>query len=391
MPVKLSTQNVFEYLVAREVCVPEKQSVSTEVKNAKNFNLLLSFADSRKLLVKQERLNREGKAVGEFDNEWQIHQLFCQFSDLNYIRLFTSEALHFDGDDAIIVFNYLDNYRDLSNFYVKENVFPVEIAAAIGEILATIHKATLDRRDYQNSLVENQATKVTSVSRIVSGLERIGPEIFGNTPADGLKFFALYQRYDSLSKALSELTAAVKPCCLTHNDLKINNILLHNDWEQILQEEKQSKDSLVRLIDWERAGWGDPAFDLGTIVASYLQIWLGSLIVGRDIEIEESLRLAMIPLEQLQPSLAVLASAYSKNFPEIIARRPDFFKQAVQYAGFSLIVQIKAVIQYQKSFSNRGIYTLQVAKSLLCRPKQSIVTIFGTTESELIHSYHSFV
>lgn len=389
MSVKLSIHNAFGYLVDWKLCLPNKPPVNTEIKRAKNFNLLLSFSDRQKLLVKQERLNKEGKAVGEFNNEWQIHQLFSQVSDLQYIRSFTSEALYFDNDDAIIVFNYLDNYRDLSEFYVKENIFPVAIAATIGETIATIHKATLDRHDYRDFLDKDRAIKVSSISRTISSLERIGPEIFGNTPADARKFFALYQRYDSLSKALSKLTATMKPCCLTHNDLKLNNILLHNDYEQILQE--QPKDNLVRLIDWERGSWGDPAFDLGTIIASYLQIWLGSLIVGRDIEIEESLRLAMIPLEKLQPSMATLASTYSQNFPEIIARRPDFWRQVVQFAGFSLIGQIKAIIQYRKSFGNTGIYTLQVAKSLLCRPERSITTIFGTTESELNYSDRSLV
>ena len=41
------------------------------------------------------------------------------------------------------------------------------------------------------------------------------------------------------------------------------------------------------------------------------------------------------------------------------------------------------MIQYQKTFNNTGIAMLQVAKTLLCRPEQSIPTIFGVTEAEL--------
>lgn len=65
-------------------------------------------------------------------------------------------------------------------------------------------------------------------------------------PADGLKFFALYQRYDSLGQAIAQLVSALAPACLTHNDLNVNNVLLHTDWQQ-------SSNSIVRLIDWERA------------------------------------------------------------------------------------------------------------------------------------------
>jgi hypothetical protein len=40
-------------------------------------------------------------------------------------------------------------------------------------------------------------------------------------------------------------------------------------------------------------------------------------------------------------------------------------------------------MQYQKLFGNTGVCMLQVAKTLLCRPEQSIYTVFGTVESEL--------
>ncbi|MFB2979616.1 phosphotransferase family protein [Microseira sp. BLCC-F43] len=102
-------------------------------------------------------------------------------------------------------------------------------------------------------------------------------------PPDCLKFFILYQRYSSLGEAVAELKDAWHPCCLTHNNLKLNNILIHKDWER---SPKQLDEGMLRLIDWERCAWGDPAFDLGTIIASYLQLWLSSLVVASSIQIE---------------------------------------------------------------------------------------------------------
>ena len=91
-------------------------------------------------------------------------------------------------------------------------------------------------------------------------------------------------------------------------------------------------------------------FDLGSLIASYLQIWLSSLVVSQSLSIEESLRLATTPLEQLQPAIASLTIAYLKTFPEIIEHRPDFLKRVVQFTGLALIQQIQAMIQYQKIF-----------------------------------------
>ncbi|NES87625.1 MAG: aminoglycoside phosphotransferase family protein [Moorea sp. SIO2B7] len=375
--MRLSSSNVGDYLAQLNLCHDLKLQI--EPVAAKNFNLLVTFSDGKKILVKQERQNQQGKTAGEFQHEWRIQALLQRFPQLDYLRPFLPRILHFDADNSIMVFRYLDQYQDLADFYTKEKSFPTAIASEIGTILATIHRATMKHQEYgdffaQENLIPNQAPK------LISNLERISPEIFGQVPADGLKFFALYQRYDSLGKAIADTGNNFTPCCLTHNDLKLNNILLHTNWKH--------ESNIIRLIDWERSSWGDPGFDLGSLIASYLQIWLSSLVVSQSLSIEESLRLATTPLEQLQPAIASLTIAYLKTFPEIIEHRPDFLKRVVQFTGLALIQQIQAMIQYQKSFGNTGICMLQVAKSLLCRPEQSMSTIFGNAVVEMSQYFH---
>lgn len=380
----LNQTNVFEY-VANLGYHSENIAGNIKPLAAKNFNLLLTIRKDLQLLVKQERHNKEGKSAGEFFGEWQIQELIRNFVALSHWQPFISEALHFDRENSILVFKYLSNYRDLMDFYLKESIFPTDIAAKLGNLIGICHRDTYQQGEYReiidasaNAVVNPQLDvgqkslrSLSIVQRIIWGLERLTPEIFGNVPDDGLKFYALYQRYDSLSKALLELSQAFRADCLTHNDLKLNNVLLHNDWEQ-------PESGMLRLIDWERSAWGDPAFDLGTLIGSYLQIWLGSLVVSKSLSIEESLRLAMIPLDGVQPSIAALAGAYLEAFPQILVDRPDFIERALQFAGLALIQGIQASVEYQKTLANTGIAQLQVAKSLLCRPAQSIPTVFGT-------------
>lgn len=379
--MKLNTNNINQYLLNAGICLQQDlESTQVEVKFAKNFNLLVSLVGDRKLLVKQERHIQEGKTAGEFLSEWRITQFIKNFPELSFICSILPELVHFDGDNSILVFNYLTDYHDLDEFYAHAKVFPTAITSVLGQTLAMLHKSTLGHREYQEFFMQNRDASLTKP--MFMGIERIEPEIFGIVPTEGLKFFSLYQRYDSLGKAIAKLATAFQPCCLTHNDLKLNNILLHNNWETLAT---QPSKTIIRLIDWERSGWGDPAFDLGMLIASYLQIWLNSLVISKSISIEESLGLAIIPLENIQPAIAALTKSYLSNFPEILEHRPDFLQSVVQFAGFALIQQIQAAIQYQKSFGNTGICMLQVAKSLLCRPEQSIGTVFGMTESQLTY------
>jgi hypothetical protein len=380
MALILSSHNVANYLRDVDLCTDaERHLLEVRSVPAKNFNLLVTLRNEYQYLVKQERRSPDGKTAGEFLNELRIQEFLRQFPELCQLRTYLPQLLHFDVEQSIVIFSYLDNYQDLANFYAEKNLFTEMIASSIGTIIGNIHRSTFNRQNYQDFFCQDTETETElkdQVPNLIRSLERITPEIFGLVPADGIKFFVLYQRYESLAQSIAELSTAYTPCCLTHNDLKLNNILLHQDWQQ-------SNQNLVRLIDWERSAWGEPAFDLGTLIASYLLIWLSSLVISQALTIEESLRLAATPLEQIQPSISALTVAYFDTFPEIVEDRPDFLKRVIQFAGLALIQQIQAMIQYQKSFGNTGICMLQVAKSLLCRPEQSMPTVFGNAAATL--------
>lgn len=377
MKFVLSLQNVYDYLIEHSICNPAQKNPHIDHLEAKNFNLLVTLPEGRKLLVKQEKFNPQGETAGEFFAEWRIQKLLQTFPELEPWRVFLPELLFHDAENSILVSAYLDSHRDLMDFYAKENRFPTQVAAQIGSFVATLHRDTWKRESYREFFDSEMVQGKPKVSPLLlQSLDRIGPEIFGITPMDGLKFFALYQRYDSLGEAIAQVHQAISPACLTHNDLKLNNILVDKEWEH-------SSGNIIRLIDWERSNWGDPAVDLGTVIGSYLQTWLGSLVISNSLTIEESLRLATTPLELLQPSIGALALAYFDTFPKIVEYRPDFLKQVVQFAGLSLIIGILAMIQYQKTFNNTGIAMLQVAKALLCRPESSIPTIFGAAATQL--------
>ncbi|MEM8778256.1 MAG: aminoglycoside phosphotransferase family protein, partial [Cyanobacteria bacterium P01_G01_bin.49] len=76
----LNSHNVLGYLSSRHLCNSPKQNISkVEAVAAKNFNLLITFPHEHKLLVKQERQNIEGKAVGEFKIEYRIQKWLQKF------------------------------------------------------------------------------------------------------------------------------------------------------------------------------------------------------------------------------------------------------------------------------------------------------------------------
>ncbi|OUL18507.1 LPS biosynthesis choline kinase [Nostoc sp. RF31YmG] len=380
MVLSLSSQNVIQYLQDAGLCSSEDgASKESELPDrSKNFNLLVNLADNRKLLIKQERSNHYHETPHEFFNEWLFHQLLQQFPVIGNISAIASLVLHFDEENSILVRNYLSDYQELRNFYQKTDIFADDIASAIGTTLAGLHRATFNGREYRDFM----ATAPEGQFRYhfynpAQGIESIAPEIFGMVPTEALQFYTLYQRYESLESAIADLAYEWNPCCLTHNDLKLNNILVHSRWQQL-------DNCLIRLIDWKACAWGDPAYDLGTLLASYLEIWLSSLVVDPTLELEESLHLAVTPLEVLQPSILALTRSYLNAFPMILDYRHDFILRVIQFAGLALIYQIQDKIKCRKDFDNADMCMLQVAKNLLTMPEQGVQTVFGITQPEIL-------
>lgn len=387
MVLSLSSHNVIQYLHKAGLCSSEEGVYADSelpLSSMKNCNLLVNLTANHKLLVKQERYINNDANSHDFFNEWLFHQLLQQFPVLGNIPAIASLLVHFDEEKSILVRNYLKEYFEVASFYQKDLYFPKAIASAIGTSLGALHRATFNRREYRDFMATApQGQFRYQFYNPAQGIGSIGSEIIGNVPTDALKFYVLYQHYESLEAAIAELAYGWNPCCLTHNDLKLENILVHSRWDQL-------DNCLVRLIDWEACAWGDPAFDLGTLVASYLKIWLESLVVDPTIELEESLLLAAVPLEVLQPSIIALTLAYLDSFPMILEYHGDFVQRVIKFAGLVLIHQIESKIKHHKYFDNSSICMLQVAKSLLTKPQESVLTVFGIAESEIIKHFVNF-
>ncbi|MBD2445972.1 aminoglycoside phosphotransferase family protein [Nostoc sp. FACHB-152] len=381
MLLSLSSQNVIQYLQAAGLCslengITDKSELPRSSK--KNFNLRVKLGNNQQLLVQQEHRFEDEGNPHEFFNEWLFQQLLRQFPVLGNIAAIASLVVHYDAENSILVRNYLSDYLELQSFYQKNDIFPTEIATAIGKTIASLHRATFQRREYRDFMSTAPEGQFRySFYNPAQGIDTLTPEIFGAVPKEALQFYTYYQRYECLESAIADLAYEWKPCCLTHNDLTLSNILLHSRWDKL-------DNCLVKLIDWEACAWGDPTFDLGTLIASYLKIWLSSLVVDPMLDLEESLQLAVTPLEVIQPSLLALIRAYLNEFPAILEHRQDFLARVIQFAGLGLIHQLQAKIKFQQHFDNADMSALHLAQNLLTMPEKSIHTVFGVSQLEIV-------
>ncbi len=398
MVIRLGSANVFPYLVERGICSPHDLLVHVGQLSGKNMNLLVHLSGPESLgeitdryLVKQAPVGRSGIPKDGFEEEWRYAQLLRCREELSELQELASQPIAFDKENEIVVYRYFQSYQDLGDFYAESQLFQPAIAAAMGASLALFHGATFQRNDYLSEL--DPDSRGLDLGQLCKPdyrheLGSLTPSIFQRVSVDGMRFYELYQRSPDLADAIEKLEAETQRCCLIHGDLKFNNILLHDDWLHWSPPRLPSSASsllladglsVVRVIDWEQWSWGDPAFDVGALVADYLRAWLRSVMLSRDIDLAVALKLAAVPLEMVQPSLQVLLQAYSAQAPRIIDAFPSFFGRVLQFAGLGLIQMIQAKLHYHEPFGTVEKSMLQVARSLLCQPEAARKMILGDT------------
>jgi hypothetical protein len=382
MGLILNSDNVVSFLKEQKICPSDFQlTVPVICKESRNFNLVVQSKDSPSFLVKQNRVDSQGKTSGMIAVEWLVQKLIDDFSDLALIQPLISEVVFFDSSNSILVSVFYDDYIALDEYYETRQTYHPQIAQVIGANLAQVHRSTYQKPDIKDFLGQYlNLERAKKPPYFIRKLNNLSPSLFSEICPDGLDFYKLYQRFPSLNQAVLELYNHVQPSCLTHNDLTLDNFIVDPkvDADPIDVEPAQ-----IKIIDWESIFWGDPATDLGMLVSQYLGEWLDSLIADPNLELNTILSLATCPLETITPSLEGLLKGYLDTFPEILVDRPDFISRIVQFAGIGIIDRLTYYVEYHYPFGNRALCKLQVAKNLLCYPEKGVETIFGNMREEL--------
>lgn len=392
MPLILSLENVTPYLVQQGIILKDASAPQIERRDYKNFNLLLKFDETAQFLVKQERFDWQGQTSGDLAFEWRIQELLLAFPALAELRSLFSDLLLYDPDQSILVSQYFPGFEDLDHFYDRTEQYEPELAAEVGRAIARTHRLTWhpDYGEFLGQFADGELIEGTP--RLLRQIESVGPGLFAHFSLENLEFFRIYQTAPKLRRAVKQLRHSWRQCCLIHRDLRLSNLVVDQAWAEACSGTGQSREggaeqsisqAPIRIIDWEKFAWGDPAYDLGTLIANYLRLWLGSLAMHQDLPLQQALRWAEIPLEVLQPSLAALVTGYLAEFPDVRSQYPDFVTRSLQFAGLVLLEKVLLKLEHRHRFGNTDICAMQVAQAALERPQVAAQQFFDWSLADL--------
>jgi aminoglycoside phosphotransferase (APT) family kinase protein len=197
-------------------------------------------------------------------------------------------VLSCDPHEGVLLVESLDDWSSLHRVFGDDERRDVLLAGALGTCLARLHRLTPG----------DLAPALEHVPRL-----ELEPREAAELPGAMLELVALLQRMRGLESALEELRAASRGA-LVHGDVKLDNVLA---------EERDA--GAVRLVDFEHAGAGDPAWDVGAAVGDYVSRWLLSLRASAAGGLSAWLDGATIPREHCAAAARSLLTGYQLERP----------------------------------------------------------------------------
>jgi Ser/Thr protein kinase RdoA (MazF antagonist) len=267
-------------------------------------------------------------------------------------------VVHYDAATRRLVLRTPPRARDWSGHYSRGR-FPSTPARALGRALASLHRLSTDDVETLPSNVDPMwvLSLPEPPSKLVLELS-IGAE-------------DLVARIQA-SRALCDRLHALRDTCaadsVVHHDLR---------WDNCLAVAPPGSDRRTRLllVDWELAGPGVAAFDLGTVFAEYLRLWVGSIPIVVPSDPGRLISRARVPLLRLQPAMRSVWSAYRLARP-----RGPTLRRVVQFTAVRLLQTAMEQAQSLGRPSAHVVSLVQLADNMLKSPDDAALHLLALRE-----------
>ncbi len=262
-----------------------------------------------------------------------------------------------DPERTTLVLAVETGARDLWTHQLAEERFSKDVAHCVGRALGLLHRGTRLRAPRH---APGHAPWALEVHRPrVESLREL-------TPAT-LSLVRLLQRQHPLGARLDDLRAGWRLGALTHNDVKWPNILLVPG----------DADVPIRLVNWEHAGDGDPAWDIGSALAGYLTFWLYSIRGFPGATAADLAAAARFPLGSMRPAIGACWHGYLEGADLGRRESAELLRRSTALCAARLIGTAYEETAGRNALSPFASLHLQVAANILDDPGQAAHRLLG--------------
>jgi hypothetical protein len=330
--VVLTRANVKDYLRARDLCVEGDEDLTTwrvTEHHSRNRNFAVISADgARGFFVKQLRA-QDPESFEMLWREARVYELASRDPDFAALREVSPPFFGFDAATRATVLGARDG-ESLMQLHRRLGHFPSEIGEQLGRVLATVH-LRVGRDAAANpprGLFNLEPPGILTAHRGGPLVRWLGP---------GQMLLVEHVRDNkSLARLLDELAATWQRDALIHGDIKFENCVVAAGANERDESDSGARTE-IKLVDWELADFGEPAWDLGSLVQSYFALCLLNAPAALRGSLREQLRASSANFDSMRRAVAAFWRVYQKVVALDEQARRTFIERALLCAAARLI------------------------------------------------------
>ncbi|HYO14904.1 MAG TPA: phosphotransferase [Thermoanaerobaculia bacterium] len=260
----------------------------------------------------------------------------------------------FDPAHHILVTELLHPSASLAARHLRQGDLPPGLAALWGESLGAVH------RDTAAAFASRPRSALFPGARpafLTAHRGEAPPAGREWTPAEHV--LAAVRGQTGFPAALEALCADWRPACLIHGDLR---------WDNVLLLETGAGAPALKLVDWELADLGDPGWDVGSVLESYLSAWALSLPAESGLGPERLVERAGHPLERVLPAVQAFWQAYADALEIAPRDRLPALERSLRFAAARMVQTAYESARQGRHSLPRVLALLQVSLNVLASP-----------------------
>ena len=302
----------------------------------RNRNFSVQSA-GRHYFVKQAGKWTAGARTG-IETEAILYHGTCANDEFHFLRDHVPSCHSYDPAASVLILDYLQDHCALDDFSRR---FSPSIAIQSGRTLAILH-ANTTAESFRNDASQSPPW----IFNVEAFDEQTMPEVSEGRRA----FVQMLRRHPEFADLLKDMSSEWRPQCLIHGDFKLPNVLYC--------EQKYE----LRIVDWESMQWGDPLWDIATLLQSYWNFYIRQP--------------RQFSLELIQPALCGVLQGYAET-----ARfaSSETIPKLIRFAGARMLQSAYEYLEDAERLDAPAVRLMQASLNVMEQPAHAAELFLGHT------------
>ncbi|MGZ4341287.1 MAG: phosphotransferase family protein [Solirubrobacteraceae bacterium] len=265
--------------------------------------------------------------------------------------------VHEDREMALLVLRSPGGGRDWREHH-RTGRFPISPARALGRSLAVLHGLSACGLEGPAETDRTWGLTLPEPSHeLVLGLSSAAQDLVARLQAN-----------PAMIERLARVRDTGGDDAFIHGDLRWDNCLA-------IAPPRSRRKTRVLLVDWELAGRGESALDVGSVLAEYLSAWVGSIPIVDMTDPRRLLSHAKYPLRRMHNAIDAFWSAYLGA-----TASPPTLPRVMEMAAVRVLETAIEYAQMTSAPSAQLVTLLQLADNVLQQPERAALILMGLRE-----------